>query len=169
MRLPSLGAIADPDAAESVLGEGGEAGAGGLPGRAAVGGFEEAAVGSGEDAVLPRSLLRLPEYGVDMLGIARIESKVDGAGEFVLIQHLLPGLAAIEGTEDTALRVRPVGVAEDGDEEAVGIARIDQNGGDLLARRAGPGDARCWPASVDLYMPSPVDRSGRCRPSPEPT
>src|SRR6185437_15088369 len=41
-------------------------------------------------------------------------------------------------------------------------------------------EAICWPsrkprccqvlpASVDLYMPSPVDRSGRIRPSPEPT
>ncbi len=121
----------DADASEAALGEGGKAVGEGVPGGAAVGGFEEAAVGAGEGAVLPGCLLRLPEDGVDGLGIARVEGEVDGAGAFVLVEHLLPGLAAIGGAKDAALGVGAVGVAEYGDEEAVGVARIDEDGGDL--------------------------------------
>ena len=122
----------DADASEAALREGGKAASERVPGGAAVGGFEEAAVGAGEGAVLPGTLLRLPEDGVDGLGIARVEGEVDGAGAFVLVEHLLPGLAAVGGAEDAALGVGAVGVAEGGDEEAVGIARVDEDGGDLL-------------------------------------
>ena len=113
--------------------EGGQAAGERIPGGAAIGGFEEAAVRAGEGAVFPGALLRLPEDGVDGLGIARVEGEIDGAGVFVLVEHLLPGLAAVGGAEDAALRVGAVGVAEHGDEEAVGIVRVDEDGGNLLA------------------------------------
>src|ERR1035438_6054884 len=101
----------DADASQPALGEGGKAAGERVPGGAAIGGFEEAAVGAGERAVLPRTLLRLPEDGVYGLGIAWVEGEVDGAGALVLIEHLLPGLAAIGGAEDAALGVGAVGVA----------------------------------------------------------
>ena len=77
--------------------------------------------------------MRLPEDGVDGLGIARVEGEVHGAGALVLVEHFLPGLAAIGGAEDAALRIWTVGVAEHGDEEAVRIARVHEDGGDLLS------------------------------------
>ena len=158
----------DADASQPALREGGKAAGQRVPGGAAIGGFEKAAVGSGECAVLPRSLLRLPEHGVDGLGIARVEGEVHGAGALVLVEYLLPGLAAIGGAEHAALGVGTVGVAEHGDEEAVGIARVHEDGGDLL----GVAQSEVTPrlaGVVDLYMPSPTERSGRCRPSPLPT
>ncbi len=67
MRLGSVGRDGDADAAESALRERGQAAGERIPGGAAVGGFEEAAVGAGEGAVFPGPLLRLPEHGVDGL------------------------------------------------------------------------------------------------------
>src|SRR5205823_10697812 len=104
-----------------------------LPGRAAVGRLEHAAGRTAEVAVLPRPLPRRPQRGVDGVGTGRIDDDVDAAGVLVLVQHLLERLAAVGGAEDAALRVRAVRVTEDGDEEAVRIARVDGDGGDLLA------------------------------------
>ena len=50
----------DADASETTLREGGQTAGQRVPGGAAVGGFKEAAIGAGEHAVFPWSLLRLP-------------------------------------------------------------------------------------------------------------
>ena len=60
-----------------------------LPGGAAVGGFENAAIGAAERAVFRESLLLLPQRGVDGVGVARIDAHVVAAGVFVLIKNLL--------------------------------------------------------------------------------
>src|SRR5262249_12612465 len=45
----------------------------------------------------------------------------------------VPGLAAVGGAVNAALGVGAVGVAQHGDEDAVGVARVDEDGGNLLA------------------------------------
>src|SRR5579871_1424138 len=104
-----------------------------MPGIAAIGGLVEATVRTAESSVLPGALPRLPENSIDVLRIVRIEGQVDGAGMLVLVEDFLPGLAAVRRAEDTALRVRAVGMPEHGDEESVWVPRIDQDRGDLLS------------------------------------
>src|SRR5262249_41574055 len=86
---------------------------------------------------LPGAAAGLPEAGEDDVGVARVR----GAGPFVLLQHLLPGLTAVFGAVDAALRVGAEGVAEDGGEGDVGIAGVDDHGADLplLCPDVGPG------------------------------
>src|SRR5262249_36552481 len=75
---------------------------------------------------------RLPQDGVEGTGIGRVEGQGDGTGVLVLEEDALPGLAAVGGAVDAALLVGPVGMAEDGDEDAVRILRVDEQGSDLL-------------------------------------
>ena len=70
---------------------------------------------------------------VDDLRIVGIEGEVDGPGVVIFVENFLPVCAAVSGTEDAAFGVRAVGMAENGDEDAIGILRIDDDGGDLLA------------------------------------
>ena len=58
---------------------------------------------------------------------------VVGAGVLVLVQHLLERPSAVGRAEDAALGVRAVRVAEHGDEQPVGVARIDGDRRDHLA------------------------------------
>ncbi len=122
-----------------------------LPGVAAVGGFEKTAAGAGPRAVFPGALARGPQHGVDGARVGGIEREVDRAGVFVFVEHLLPRVAAIGGAEDAALGVGAVGVTEDGREEAIGIARVDEERRDLLAAaqsEMAPGEA-CVGGFVD--------------------
>ena len=132
----------DADAAEAVR-DGWESGGELLPGVAAVGGFEKTAAGAGPRAVFPGALARGPQHGVDGARVGGIEREVDRAGVFVFVEHLLPGVAAIGGAEDAALGVGAVGVAEHGREEAIGIARIDEDARGSAGRRAVRDGARC--------------------------
>jgi hypothetical protein len=61
----------------------------------------------------------------------RIENDIDRACVFVFVKNLRPGLAAVGRAEDAALRVRPVGVSDCGDEDDVGIIGIDDEGADM--------------------------------------
>ncbi len=88
--------------------------------------FERAAGGPGRAA-------RGPHVRVERLRIFRIEGEVDGACVVILVENFLPAIAAIGGTEDAAFGVGAVGMAEDGDEDAIGILRVDDDIGDLLA------------------------------------
>ena len=58
-----------------------------------------------------------------------IEGDVDGAGLFIFVENLLPGLAAIGRAKDSALFVRPERMSERRDENDVGIVRIDDQRG----------------------------------------
>jgi len=62
---------------------------------------------------------------------------------------LLKRLAAVRGAKHAALGVRPIGVPQSSNEQAVGVLRVDDNGSDLLGvpqTQVLPG----LPASVDL-------------------
>src|SRR5664279_857408 len=61
----------------------------------------------------------------------RIEYNIDRAGIFVLEQNFLPGLAAVGGAEDAALRVRPPCVSQSCDENDVGVAWVDDDRSDV--------------------------------------
>ena len=103
------------------------------PGRAAVGRFEDAAVGAVPGAVLPRTLTRLPQTRVDDVGIPRIELEVRRAGVLVLVEHFLKRSSAVDRSEDAALFVRPVRMAQHRNEQAIGVARVDDDVRNLLA------------------------------------
>src|SRR5208282_5381699 len=90
------------------LDHGRQAGSELLPGRAAIGGFEDAAAGAAERPILGESLLLLPERGVDDAWIRGIDADVVAAGVFVLEEHLFEAGAAIGGAEDAALGVGTV-------------------------------------------------------------
>src|SRR5207245_2309219 len=80
---------------------------------------------------LPRFAHGLPQRGVDDEGVVRVETDVDGAGLGVFLEHLLPVLAAVPGAVDAALRVGSEGMAQDGGEGDVRVARMHNHLGDL--------------------------------------
>ncbi len=124
---------AEPDPPQPVVLEVGQPARERLPGGPAVHRFVEAAARPGELAVLPGGLPRLPERGIDDLGIGGIDQHVDSAGVRILVEDAMEGLASVQRAEDAALLVGPVRVAEHGHEEAVGVFRIDRDLRDLLA------------------------------------
>ena len=104
-----------------------------LPGAAAIGRFEDAAVRAVPSGVLPRAFAGLPQCGIDDIGVGRVDHDAGGADVLILVEDLLEGLAAIGRAVDAALGVRAVGVPGNRDEEPVGIAGIDGHLGNLLA------------------------------------
>ncbi len=98
---------------------------------AAVGGFEQAAGGSPARKT-PRCAIGVPDGGEKDVGILRVEAEVHGAGVVIAEENFGPGLPAVFGTEDAALRVRAVGVAERGDVDHVRIGGIHANARDGL-------------------------------------
>src|SRR5205823_2900872 len=101
---------------------------------AAIGGFIEAAARAVVRAADgPGRAARSPHHRVNRLAVIGREDHLDGAGVLILICSLLPGSAAIERAKEAALGVRAVRVPEDGDENAIGIARVNGDGTDLLA------------------------------------
>src|SRR5271157_40477 len=125
------GRDADADAAEP-LGGRGQASSQLAPVVAAVGGLEQAAVRTGESAVLPWPGTRLPHHGVHVARVGRVEGQINRAGVLILVKNLAPVLAAIDGAKDAALGVGPERVAHRRDENAVGVLGINQNCADLL-------------------------------------
>ena len=98
----------------------------------AVGGLEDSHAGVSESLALDEALLLRPQHRVQRVGIARVDQHLVGAGVFVLVEHLLKRATTISGAEHTALGIRTIRVTEDGDEEAVGVGRINRNGRDHL-------------------------------------
>src|SRR5205823_12625070 len=68
---------------------------------------------------------------VDGLRVRGIEREIDRAGVFVFVQDLLEGAAAVGGSKDTPLFIGAVRMAERGDEQAIGISRIDEDRANL--------------------------------------
>ena len=115
-----------------------------VPGVAAVGGFVETAFGADPGAVLPWGFLTLPHAAEDDFGIFGIDLDFGCSRAVVGEEDALPGFSAIGGAVEAALFVGAVGVAGDGDEDAVGVAGIDGDLADLLAvaeAEVGPGFA----------------------------
>src|SRR5207237_8438324 len=94
------------------------------PAGAAVGRLVQAASRPAELAVLPRSLARFPERGVDDLRILRIEDHVGRAGVRALVEHALEALAAVGAADAAALPAGSVGMAEHRHDEPSRRARV---------------------------------------------
>src|SRR4029453_2746906 len=79
----------------------------------------------------PRRSARIPQAGVDDLGVARIDDDVDGADAVVRVEDLLPCLAAVLRSIDAAIGMGTVEVTKRGDEHHVGVARVHGDTPDL--------------------------------------
>ena len=102
------------------------------PRRAAVGRLEQTAARTVRRRIhAPRRTARIPERRVDGARVTRIEREIDGAEVVAPEQHLLPRRAAVARTIDAAVRVRAVRMPERGDEDDVGIGRVDDDARDL--------------------------------------
>src|SRR4029077_19370313 len=101
-----------------------------FPGVAAVAGDVEAAPRAAALQV-PGVAPGLPEAGEDEVGVRGGYRHIKGAGLRVLLQHLLPGLAAVVGAVDAPLRVVAEGAAEDGGVGDVGVGRMEGHLADL--------------------------------------
>ncbi len=105
------------------------------PGGAAIGGLVEAAAGNHKRfaaANFPRSDARRPKCREENLRVAGVHRQVGAAGVFIFIENFFEGFSAIEGAENAALCVRPVGMALHRNKHTVWIPRIDDDGRDLL-------------------------------------
>ena len=114
-----------------------------FPGVAAIDGLVKSATGTTAGEA-PWRARTLPESGEEHIGIVRIEGQVNGASLVILEQNLLPGLAAIAGAEDAAVRIGAISMAERGNIDKIRIARMNQNSGDVLRvvqANVGPGFA----------------------------
>ena len=123
----------DTDAAEAVLGKRRQPVDDRPPRAAAVRRLEHGTVRAGEHAVLPRALAGLPQHGVDVVGVLRIEHDVGAAGVLVLVEHLLERARPVGRSEDPAFFVRPVRMSEHRHEQPIRIFRIDRDLRNLLS------------------------------------
>src|SRR6202166_939101 len=103
-----------------------------LPSGAGVGRAVEAA---SRPAIVhvPRTTPHLPKRREQNIGIMRIEGDIDAASVLVSIEHLLPTFAAIGSTENSAFRVRPIGMAQCRYKNNVWIIGIDDDFADGAA------------------------------------
>src|SRR5689334_21507835 len=117
----------------------------GVPRVSATGGFERTVPFTViRIAVFPRALARGPENSIDSFGVRGIEGDLNRPGVLIFVENSLPCRAAVGGAEYAAHFVRPVGMAEDSDEEAIRIARVHDDGGNLqrvLEAKVRPGGA----------------------------
>src|SRR5207253_3620076 len=73
-----------------------------------------------------------PQRGKKSVGVMLITRQINRARLVVLEKNLLPCLAGICGTEYTAIRIRPVCMAQRRHVNQVRISRMDQNSRDVL-------------------------------------
>ena len=74
----------------------------------------------------------LPQRSKENVCVVRIKHNINCAGVIVFVENLLPSLAAITGTKNAALRIGAIGMTQCCYERNVGIARIDNDRGDVL-------------------------------------
>src|ERR1700730_9312990 len=97
-----------------------------MPCGSAIGGLEQSATGSVDFVVVfPRAFASFPHGGVNYVGIRGVDLYVGGSGVLVLVNKFLPSLAAVSGTEQAALLIGAVGMAEQGCKNLVGISWVD--------------------------------------------
>ena len=80
----------------------------------------------------PGCALELVGRGIEDARVRRVHREVVRARRVVDEEHLLPALPAVRGPEDPALGVRPEGVADRRDVDAVRVARVHDDIGDLV-------------------------------------
>ncbi len=133
----------DADAAEDAFGQSrisAEIG----PGVAAVGGFEQAAIGAATFQI-PRDAMHIPEGGVDNIRISGIENQIHRAGLYAACINLFPCFTTVGGAENAALFVRSPEMAHGRDVDDVGILGVHANRADLervIQTKVLPGFAR---------------------------
>ena len=136
----------------------GQAGRQLLPRRAAVGRLEDAAARAVRRRVrVPRRTSRIPESRVHDLRIRRIDHHLDGTDVLVLVEHLLPRLAAIDRLEDAALGTRRVQMPDRRHEHDVRILRVHRDSADVL--RVVEPDVRPCLASVGRLVHAVAEAS----------
>ncbi len=74
---------------------------------------------------VPRTPTRLPQRREQDICVVRIKSYIDTPTVFVLVQNLIPGLAAVRGAENAALGVGTIGMAQCSHENNIRIVGID--------------------------------------------
>src|SRR5262249_383260 len=79
----------------------------------------------------PRPPLGAPRAGVHLVGVLPVDGHRHDAGLFVDEQHLLPGLAAVFGPVDAALRTPAERIADGSDVGDVWILRMNLELADL--------------------------------------
>src|SRR5204862_7374735 len=80
----------------------------------------------------PRIAARFPQRRVQRLRMIRIDDELDRAGLVVLVENLLPRLAAVLRAEDAAIGIRRRVMTERRHVDDVGVAGIDANLRDVL-------------------------------------
>src|ERR1035437_3231469 len=98
---------------------------------AAVGGFEEAAGGSAARKA-PWCAVGVPDGGKEDVRVLGVEAQVHRARAIIAEEDFGPGLPAVLGTEDAALRVRVIGVAQRGYVDHVGVGGMHADARDGL-------------------------------------
>src|SRR4051812_25804820 len=122
-----------------------------FPSQPAVGGFVQSTPGPADRRICtPRRPARLPQRGKNDLRISWIQRHINGAGVLVFVQNFLPGGAPIGGAKYAALWVGSIGVAQRGDQNHAGVARIDDNASDLP--RIAQADVFPGEATVDGFI-----------------
>src|SRR5204862_4044963 len=76
--------------------------------------------------------LALPQGGQESVRLGRVYDEVDDAGAVVLVQDLVPGLAAVARLVDAAVLVGAVQAAEGADVDGVRVLRVDDDLADLV-------------------------------------
>src|ERR1035437_10488228 len=84
-------------------------------------------------AVFPWAKARLPQRGIDHIGMRRINHNIGAAGVCIFIEHLLPALPAVGGAKDTTLFIGTIRRADHGGKKSIGVARIDDQRRNLLS------------------------------------
>ena len=103
------------------------------PRLAAINRFENAAAAAVEHAIFPRSFTRFPKPSVNNCRIARIDLYIARADVLIPVQHLFKCFAAINGTINAALFVRPIRMTGYGHKDAIRIFWIHSQLRDLLS------------------------------------
>ena len=91
---------------------------------ARVGGFEEAATRSAAGQS-PGGAIDVPDGGEKDVGVVRVQDQIDGARMVVAVEDFLPGGATVFGAEHAALGIAPVGMAQGGDIDDIGVGGMN--------------------------------------------
>ena len=103
------------------------------PARPAVGRAPDGAARARDrrEIALPGILARLPGGGEDDVRVLGIGGQINGAGVVIDRQGAGPGLAAVGGAKHTAIGAGLEEITHGGDQNLVGIGRVDQNAPDV--------------------------------------
>jgi hypothetical protein len=129
------------------------------PRLAAVSGFKDATAVSVEHSVFPRSFARFPQRRVNNLWIARIDQHIARADVLIVIKNFFECFSPIERSINAAFFVRPIGMTDYGNKDAVWIFWIDGQLRDLLT--VAQSEMRPRLSGVSRFINAVADRKVR--------